>query len=649
VTERETHHVRSTGEGDTLWYVPISELERIQACSGDPRTVCALLADACRLNTLYMISRTGSGHIGSSFSAMDVVTWLWTQELVRPNDPVDGGEDVYFSSKGHDVPGLYAVLAALGKLDFELIHRLRRLGGLPGHPDVSTPYIAANTGSLGMGISKAYGMVMANRERNRPGRVFVMTGDGELQEGQIWESLQPAANARMGEITVIVDHNKMQSDAAVRTVSDLGDLESKFRAFGWCVDRCDGHDTAQFATVLGRFRTVADRPHVLIADTIKGRGVSFMEGIALGDETYKFHAGAPCPADYRRAVDEVIERLSNRLVALGQDALRVERAERPRRDPPKRPARIVEAYGDELVELARERGEIVVLDADLLTDCGIVRFKKELPERFVECGIAEQHMVSVAGGMALRGLLPVAHSYGSFLSARANEQIYNNATERKKVIYVGTLAGVLPGGPGVSHQSVRDISAVGAIPGLVMIQPCTEGEAKRAIRWAVERNDGSTWLRFANVPLDLDYELPPDYVLTLGRGAWLRRGRDAVIIAYGPVMLQGAIEASGELARQGHDVGVVNLPWLNRVDEEWLKSEVGTFPLVVTLDDHYLPFGQGCLVSSTLARVSARAGVASIGLEVLPACGWNPEVLAYQGLDGLSLARSIQARIRALS
>ena len=122
------------------------------------------------------------------------------------------------------------------------------------------------------------------------------------------------------------------------------------------------------------------------------------------------------------------------------------------------------AYGDELLQMARTRKDIVVLDADLLSDCGIEAFKEELPDRFIECGIAEQHMVSAAGGMALNGILPVVHSFACFLSTRANEHIYNNATEGRKIIYTATLAGLVPGGPGHSHQSVRDISAIGSVP-----------------------------------------------------------------------------------------------------------------------------------------------------------------------------------------
>ena len=237
------------------------------------------------------------------------------------------------------------------------------------------------------------------------------------------------------------------------------------------------------------------------------------------------------------------------------------------------------AYGDELLAMARTRPDIVVLDADLLSDCGIEAFKAELPERFIECGIAEQHMVSAAGGMALRGLLPVVHSFACFLSTRANEHIYNNATERRKIIYTATLAGVVPGGPGHSHQSVRDISAIGSVPGLTAIEPCCERESRLAIRWAVERNAASTYLRFVNVPLDLPYSLPDVYVLEAGRGVTLRR-RDAMwrSSATVRVLMTAAWRAADELSAQGISAAVINLPWLNRIDDAWVRETLGRFP-----------------------------------------------------------------------
>src|SRR6478672_7482052 len=315
------HSDKQLAGDEGLSYVPAASIAAVRRASNDPLERAALLADVCRLNTLYMIMQAGSGHIGSSFSSTDLITWLWTEELAGANSGA-AGSDIYFSSKGHDAPALYSLLIALGKLDFDLIHKLRRLGGLPGHPDVAaTRFIAANTGSLGMGIAKAYGMARARRFTGRGGRIVLMTGDGELQEGQIWESLQPAANERMAEIIAVVDHNKLQSDSAVAAVSDLGRLEDKFKAFGWEVRRAGGHDFAAIRDAFAHFATVTDRPKVLIADTIKGKGVSFMEGLACGDQTYHFHAGAPSLKDYLAAVGELTSRIDARLSRLGQPGL----------------------------------------------------------------------------------------------------------------------------------------------------------------------------------------------------------------------------------------------------------------------------------------------------------------------------------------
>jgi len=643
--EKDHSDRQLVGDG-TLTFVPLAAIRRVRAEVTDRIARAEILADVCRVNTLYMIMNAGSGHIGSSFSSTDIITWLWTEELTEANSGAPNA-DTYFSSKGHDAPALYSLLIALDKLDFDLLHRLRRLGGLPGHPDVETPFIATNTGSLGMGISKAYGMARARRSTGRRGRIVVMTGDGELQEGQIWESLQPVANDGLGEITVIVDHNRYQSDSTVAAVSDLGPIEDKFRAFGWEVRRLDGHDLRALSKAFRELGAIGDRPKVIIADTIKGRGVSFMEGVARGDQTYHFHAGAPSLQHYVAATRELVARVNERLAALGLAPLTLADAPLPARIVPSHPERLVVAYGDELLQMARDRKEIVVLDADLLSDCGIEAFKTELPERFLECGIAEQHMVSAAGGLALEGMLPVVHSFACFLSTRANEQIYNNATEKTKIIYTATLAGVVPGGPGHSHQSVRDISAVGSIPGLTAIEPCSEREARLAIRWAVERNPASTYLRFVNVPLDLPYTMPPSYALEVGRGVSLRGGSDVALVGYGPVLMTNAWRAADDLAAGGISAAVIDLPWLNRIDDEWVRSVLGRFPLIVTLDNHYVTLGQGVMIAAALARAGVRADVLSLGLTDVPACGTNAEVLAHHGLDAASIARSCSARLSA--
>lgn len=613
-----------------LSFVPEEEFARLLDMPVPPAIRAKLFADACRINTLYAIMRAGSGHIGSSFSAMDVVSLLHLEVLPR----VPGA--VYFSSKGHDAPGLYAIMAGLGRLPFEKLHVLRRLGGLPGHPDVATEGIPCNTGSLGMGISKAKGMIAASRLDGKPCATFVLTGDGELQEGQIWESLQGAANLRMGELTVIVDHNKIQSDTWIENVSPLGDLEAKFLAFGWEVARCDGHDFDDLNQVFGKFAKIIDRPKILIADTVKGRGVSFMEQTsAAGEfEFYKFHSGAPSMEHFSDGVGEL--RTATDIMLGAHGPLRVIDADIPGRAPASG-QRLVTAYGAELLEQASGNPDIVVLDADLMLDCGLVPFAEKFPDRFIECGIAEQDMVSQAGGLALGGKLPVVHSFACFLTPRANEQIYNNATERTKIIYTGSLAGVLPAGPGHSHQSVRDVALLAQVPGLSLIQPCCEGEARAALDWAVNRNPTSTYIRLTSIPVDVPFNLPSS-PLKIGIGNILREGTDVAIVGYGPVMLAQAWCAAETLAKQSVSTRLINLPWLNAVDPVWLARVLLGVPAMICLDDHYTSGGQADLLCRTVAEHSIPIRPVGLGLRDVPFCGFPAEVLEAHRLDAESIA-----------
>ena len=632
-----------TGDAVELRYLPLAELERIRTLDADPAARAAAFADACRINVLYMISRAGSGHIGTSFSSMDVLSWLHLAVLSE--------DDRYFSSKGHDAPALYAVLIGLGRIEYDLIHQLRRLGGLPGHPDVrAVPDVVTNTGSLGMGISKAKGFVFANRAAGRLGRVFVMTGDGELQEGQFWESLPSAANDGLHEITAIVDHNKLQSDTWVSEVSDLGDLEARVRASGWAVGRCDGHDIGAIAAALDALgEQGVDRPKLLIADTRKGAGVSFMEPGELprdGDSLYPFHSGAPSAADYDRAVEELIQRLTGRLAELGADPPELVAGERPRVAAPVSPQRLVDAYGEALAAAAESEPRLVALDADLYLDTGLIPFRQRFPDRFVECGIAEQDMVSQAGAMALAGLLPAVHSFACFLSTRPNEQIYNNATEGTKIIYAGSLAGLVPGGPGHSHQSVRDISALGAMPGMALIEPSSEHETRLAVDWAVRKAIGPVYIRLVSVPWELGFDPPKAEQLVPGRGEVVREGHDGLLVATGPVMLSQAWAASELLTGRGRELGIVAVPWLRDIDGHWLRDVARGTP-IFCLDNHYTTGGQGDAVIVALAAQPGAPPVHKLGVDRVPECGTNDEVLLAHRLDAASVAERIEAALPA--
>ena len=621
-----------------LYFVRRSEFDRIRRLNAARAEITALFADMARLNALYMIATAGSGHIGSSFSSMDLFAHLQLNEIDT------GKGDKFFSSKGHDAPGLYAIMMAVGLLDEELIHSLRRLDGLPGHPDVGTKGIVANTGSLGMGISKAKGMALAARLKGQPIKVAVVTGDGELQEGQIWESLVSAANWKMGEITVVVDHNKIQSDYSVERTSSLGDLEAKFAAFGWHVERIDGHDSRAIEETFARLNRITDRPKAVIADTIKGKGVSFMEGTSIDSdvEMFLFHSGAPQAADYTRAAQELLDKINGRAGALGGQTIEIETVNRPAAPPSTaRPVGLFGAYTEALLAAAARRPELVALDADLIKDMGLIPFAERHPDRFFECGIAEQDMVSMAGGMARSGLTPVVHSFSCFLSTRPNEQIYNNATEHSKVVYVGGLSGVLPAGPGHSHQSVREISAIGGAPGLVMVAPSCPGEVGALLDWCLETHDGPSFIRMASLPAEIDWDLPAGWRPQVGRGFEIAPGADAVLVGSGPILLAQAVKASRLLAERGIGLAVVNQPWLNRMDDAWIAGLAKGRRLLVTLDDHYLEGGHGEKVLAALARGEISIPTLQLGLVAVPPSGQPGEVLERLGLDAAGIAAKV--------
>jgi transketolase len=335
--------------------------------------------------------------------------------------------------------------------------------------------------------------------------------------------------------------------------------------------------------------------------------------------------------------------VNTRLREAGVAEIRLEHADPATPRQPAKPQRLIDAYGRALLEAGERNGDLVVLDADLAYDTGLAPFRTRFPERFIECGIAEQDMVSQAGGMALRGLLPVVHSFACFLSARACEQIYNNATERTRIVYVGALAGVLPAGPGHSHQGIRDISTLGSIPDMIMLQPACESEVPLALDFCLRWDSGPSYLRLVSVPCEVPYDLPEGYRLEPGRGAPLRAGRDVVLFAHGPVLLGEAVRAARSLqSERGISVEVINLPWLNRVDALWLGEAVRRFEHVFALDDHYLRGGQGDLLADALAAMSSHPPLHRLGVRGLPPCGSSEEVLARCGLDAASVAREIE-------
>ena len=343
---------------------------------------------------IEIVEKAGKGHLGTSLSSL---------EAIRAIRKAMGKDDIFISSKGHDAVAQYVVLAAAGIIDKELLGTFRTEGGLPGHPTVDVPGIVANTGSLGMGLSKALGFAVGRPNR----KVYVLLGDGEMMEGQNWEAVLAAKTAGLKNIVAVVDYNGFSQD----DVTDLSEhgIMSMFRAAGWktrFVD--DGND---YWKVWYELENTDAGLYALILNTVKGKGASF-EG------KWYSHFGPP----------NVLQPV-----------------------PPQ-----YQALGNSVEYIMKQDVRVILVGADTLRDLNLYHLRDLFPNRVYDFGIAEQNAVSFASARALMGEIPVVATYACFLR-RAFEQIYNQVTEKTNVIYVGTMAGPLNySGPGISHQSLDD-------------------------------------------------------------------------------------------------------------------------------------------------------------------------------------------------
>jgi transketolase len=267
------------------------------------REILEKISKEVRWDIVRMIGLAQSGHPGGSLSCVESLVCLYFYKMNhRPEDPSWPERDRFVLSKGHAAPTLYAVLARSGYFDREELWRLRRLGSmLQGHPDcLRTPGVEISTGSLGQGLSAACGMALGLRMDGSSSRVYAVIGDGESQEGGIWEAAMLAGHHCLGNLVAILDNNGMQIDGSCCDVVSLGDLASKWRSFGWEVREVDGHDVLELCRALDE-TDGASRPSMIIAHTVKGKGVSFMENAV------EFHGKAPTPEEMERALREIEE------------------------------------------------------------------------------------------------------------------------------------------------------------------------------------------------------------------------------------------------------------------------------------------------------------------------------------------------------
>ncbi|MFZ5652600.1 MAG: transketolase [Bacillota bacterium] len=259
-------------------------------------------ANDIRKDIVGMLGEAGSGHPGGSLSAADMVAALYFKFMrIDPREPRRPDRDRFILSKGHAAPVLYAALAHRGYFPREELSTLRKLGSrLQGHPDMKKlPGVEMSTGSLGQGLSVANGIALAGKIDGMDYRVYVLLGDGETQEGQVWEAAMAAAHYRLDNVTAFLDHNGLQIDGPVTEVLSPEPLADKWRAFGWDVQVIDGHDMAQILDAVEKAAAVKGKPQMIVAETVKGKGVSFMENQA------GWHGVAPKPEETQRALEEL--------------------------------------------------------------------------------------------------------------------------------------------------------------------------------------------------------------------------------------------------------------------------------------------------------------------------------------------------------
>ncbi len=260
------------------------------------------IANSIRQSIVKMIHGSKSGHPGGSLSAADILTALYFNEMnVDPKNPKKEDRDRFVLSKGHAAPVLYAALAEKGYFEKEELMKLRKINAmLQGHPDMKgTPGVEMSTGSLGQGFSVACGMAMASKMDNAPWRVYTLLGDGEVQEGLIWEAAMSAAHYKLDNLIGFLDYNGLQIDGKNEEVMNINSIVDKFKAFGWNVIEMDGHDFDQIFAALDTAKEAIDKPTMVIAHTVKGKGVSFMENEA------GWHGTAPNDAELEKALNEL--------------------------------------------------------------------------------------------------------------------------------------------------------------------------------------------------------------------------------------------------------------------------------------------------------------------------------------------------------
>ena len=614
-----------------------------------------LMATRIRQMALENITRSKVGHPGGSLSVADILAALyfgncfdtdterWEPVLrYNPENPLWLERDRVVLSKGHAAPALYATLALAGFFSEDLLKIYRKIDSpLEGHPAMyrmftrngqtvehGTRGVDFSTGSLGHGLSAGAGMALHAKVYGYDYNVFVIMGDGDLQEGMTWEGCLTIPNKKLNNVFGFVDYNRLQVDGSVDDINQLDPLEDKFRAFNWEVQTIDGHDIQAILESLNYFKSSRDRtdkPLMVIGHTVKGKGVAEIENVCkyhalpLTEEEYE-HVEADCR--------QQIDLLENKLGPIKPPVIRtvsseMSRPERKKQDleevirqnPPitytePTPTRI--GYSNALARLG-EYEKLFVLNADLQLAVGIAQFCERYPEdapnprdrRSINVGVQEANMMTMGAGIASCDKIPVVNSFGIFSTGRAWEMVRQDiAYPQLNVKIIGSHSGAALGEYGVSHQAIEDVGCMRVLPNLMVIEPSDAIQADGLFEKAI-MHDGPVYLRVGRNPVPLIYaennpfEIAPRKDFQLETGYTLTEGNDITFICSGPIIYEALMAAQSV----SESVRVIDMPTIRPIDEEIITKAAQETGWICTVQDH---FENGGLKDEVLSVIAAK-------------------------------------------
>ena len=606
-------------------------------------------ATRLRIDSVRSTTEAGSGHPTSCASAAEIMAVLFYSVMrYDPRDPHRRNSDVFVLSKGHAAPILYAAWAEAGAFPREKLLTLRKVDSdLEGHPTTRLPFVDVATGSLGQGLSVAAGIAInAKQFENSDQRVYVLMGDGESAEGSVWEAAQWAALHRLNNLCATIDINRLGQSQPTMLEWNLEIYKARWEAFGWQVLIVDGHSIPDLLTAYETANQSADRPTIVLARTLKGKGLIGIEGLE------HWH-GKALPKD---TAAKVIAELEKHLTGAETEWKAKLPPARPHSSkamagsdagPTAKPPYVIggqevatrRGFGDSLSALAKVDTRIVVLDGDVKNSTYTEEFENAAPNRFFQGYIAEQNIVGVTMGLAARGRVPVAAIFSCFVT-RAYDFIRMAAISKLNIKLIGTHCGVSIGEDGPSQMGLEDLAMMCAEPDFTVLYPSDATSAWRATALIVEHS-GPCYLRLGRPKSPILYS--PDEGFAIGKCKVLRKSdRDKALIIAGGITVFEALAAYDQLQEEGIPVRVIDLFSVQPIDrDELIASARAVGGLIVTVEDHYAHGGLGDAVLAALAEERVR--ICKLAVREIAHSGEAKELIEKYGISSGHVVNAVRS------